>query len=66
MAAELVRRRQRDQRGMTTAEYAVGTVATVSVVGVIIGILNNPEFQKLIWEILSAVVKAILQAIAGS
>ncbi|MCC6496302.1 MAG: DUF4244 domain-containing protein [Propionibacteriaceae bacterium] len=57
--------RQRDQRGMTTAEYAVGTVATVSMVGVLIGILNNPEFQRIIWEIIKAIIKAILSAIAG-
>ena len=40
--------RRRDQRGMTTAEYAVGTVATVSMVGVLIGILNNPDFQRVL------------------
>ena len=66
MAGELVVRRTRDERGMTTAEYAVGTVATVSVVGVIIGILNNPEFSKVIWEIIKAIISVIIQAIAGS
>ncbi|HQY99118.1 MAG TPA: DUF4244 domain-containing protein [Propionicimonas sp.] len=66
MAGELVVRRTRDERGMTTAEYAVGTVATVSVVGVIIGILNNPEFSKVIWEIIKAIITVIIQAIAGS
>ena len=65
MAGELVVRRTRDERGMTTAEYAVGTVATVSVVGVIIGILNNPEFSKVIWEIIKAIITVIIQAIAG-
>lgn len=56
---------RRDQRGMTTAEYAVGTVATVSMVGVLIGILNNPEFQRILWEIIKAIIQAILRAIAG-
>ena len=64
MAGQLVGRY--DERGMTTAEYAVGTVATVSVVGVIIGILNNPDFQQIIWQILKAIVTVILQAITGS
>jgi len=50
---------------MTTAEYAVGTVATVSLVGVLIGILNNPDFQKIIWEIIKAVIQVILRAVTG-
>ncbi|MGV8910611.1 MAG: DUF4244 domain-containing protein [Propionicimonas sp.] len=57
--------RHRDQRGMTTAEYAVGTVATVSMVGVLIGILNNPEFQRILWEILKAIIKVVISAITG-
>lgn len=56
----------RTERGMTTAEYAVGTVATVSFVGVLIAIFNNPDFQRLLWEIVKAIVAAILRAIAGS
>jgi hypothetical protein len=64
MSGQLVSRR--NERGMTTAEYAVGTVATVSVVGVIIGILNNPDFQQIIWQILKAIVTVVLQAISGS
>lgn len=54
-----------DQRGMTTAEYAVGTVATVSLVGVLIGIFNNPEFRDLLWQIIKALVEAVIGAIAG-
>ena len=42
MAGQLVRRH--NERGMTTAEYAVGTVATVSVVGVIIGMPSTAAF----------------------
>jgi uncharacterized protein DUF4244 len=56
---------RRDQRGMTTAEYAVGTVATVSMVGVLIGILNNPDFSRILWEILKAIIQVILRAITG-
>ncbi|MCA0306435.1 MAG: DUF4244 domain-containing protein [Actinobacteria bacterium] len=63
MAGGLVKAaRVRDQRGMTTAEYAVGTVATVSFVGIIIAIINNPEFQKAMWEVLAAIIKAVIQA----
>jgi hypothetical protein len=56
---------RRDQRGMTTAEYAVGTVATVSMVGVLIGILNNPDFSRILWEIVKAIIQAILRAVTG-
>lgn len=66
MAGALVKPGRRNQRGMTTAEYAVGTVATVSLVGVIIGILNNPDFRDVIWEIVKALIKAILNAIVGA
>jgi hypothetical protein len=55
----------RNQRGMTTAEYAVGTVATVSMVGVLIGILNNPDFQRILWEIIKAIIQVILRAVTG-
>jgi hypothetical protein len=66
MAGGLVKAgRPRDQRGMTTAEYAVGTVATVSMVGVLIGILNNPDFQRIIWEIIKAIIQVILRAVTG-
>lgn len=58
--------RRHDQRGMTTAEYAVGTVATVSMVGVLIGILNNPDFQRILWEIIKAVIQVILRAVTGA
>ena len=57
---------RRDQRGMTTAEYAVGTVATVSMVGVLIGILNNPDFSRILWEIVKAIIQVILRVVAGS
>lgn len=57
--------RRRNQRGMTTAEYAVGTVATVSLVGVVIGILNNPDFRDILWRVIKALIEAILGAIGG-
>ena len=67
MAVGLTRvARRRDQRGMTTAEYAVGTVATVSMVGVLIGILNNPDFQRILWEIIKAIIGVVLRAVTGA
>jgi hypothetical protein len=66
MAGELVRIRGRhNQKGMTTAEYAVGTVATVSFVGIILAIINNPEFQKAIWQVVLAIIKVVMQTLGG-
>jgi len=66
MARELVKvGRRRNQRGMTTAEYAVGTVATVSFVGIILAIINNPEFRDAIWKIVLVIIKVIIQAMGG-
>ena len=42
--------------------YAVGTVASVSFVGIIIAIIQNPEFQRALWTIIAALIKAVLQA----
>ncbi len=66
MAAQLVRTGRRDQRGMTTAEYAVGTVATVSLVGGIISILNNEQFRGFLWELIKALLQLVINAITGS
>ena len=66
MGNVLVGARRRDERGMTSAEYAVGTVASVSIVSVLISIINNPDFQKLLWELIQTVFKVVLQMFAGS
>jgi hypothetical protein len=39
--------RSRDERGMTTAEYAVGTVASCGFAGVLVKLLNEPWVQDL-------------------
>lgn len=40
-----------DEQGMTTAEYAVGTVAAAGLGGVLLKMLTSPEVQDLIWKI---------------
>jgi Flp pilus assembly pilin Flp len=40
-------RRSRDESGMTTAEYAVGTVASCGLAGVLVKLLNEPWVQDL-------------------
>ncbi len=40
-----------NEQGMTTAEYAVGTVAAAGLGGILIKLLTSPEVQDLIWKI---------------
>lgn len=41
----------RNEEGMTTAEYAVGTVAAAGLGGLLLKMLTSPEVQDLIWKI---------------
>jgi hypothetical protein len=43
-----------NDKGMTTAEYAVGTVAAAGLGGVLIKLLTSPEVRNLIWKIMSS------------
>lgn len=52
---------ERDERGMTTAEYAVGTVGAVTAAGALIWIFQEPWFR----ELLMAVIKAIILLVTG-
>ena len=38
--------------GMTTAEYAVGTIAAAGLGGVLLKMLTSPEVQDLFWKII--------------
>ena len=40
--------------GMTTAEYAVGTIAAAGLGGVLLKLLTSPEFHALIWKIIQS------------
>lgn len=40
-----------NEQGMTTAEYAVGTVAAAGLGGILLKMLTSPEVQELIWTI---------------
>ena len=48
---ELAIRLRDDERGMTTAEYAVGTVAACSAGGVLLKLLTSEGFQNLLWQV---------------
>lgn len=59
--AATVARKRRNQRGMTTAEYAVGTVASVSIVAAVIAVIRTPEFNELFF----ALIKLIFNGLPG-
>lgn len=46
--------------GMTTAEYAVGTVAAVGLAGILYKLLTSPEVRQLIWTIIQKAVEAFV------
>ena len=50
---------RRDRRGMTTAEYAVGTVAAVTFAGVLISIFQNPTFRELIFQLIIWIIRLV-------
>jgi hypothetical protein len=55
---KLLNRMQFDDRGMTTAEYAVGTVAAAGIGGVLIKLLTSTEVRNLIWKVMSTALSA--------
>lgn len=56
---ELVRRVREDERGMSTAEYAVGTVAAVGFGGLLVKLLTSPEVQQLLFSIIQRALTSI-------
>jgi hypothetical protein len=46
--------------GLSTAEYAVGTVAVAGLGGVLIKLLTSDEVRNLIWTVLSNAFQALL------
>lgn len=50
----------RDQRGLTTAEYAVGTVAVAGLGGLLIKLLTSDAFKDLLWSIITSAFASIV------
>lgn len=48
----------RDETGMSTAEYAVGTVAAVGLAGILYKLLTSPEMRELLWTIIQKAIAA--------
>jgi hypothetical protein len=56
---QIASRLGREDAGMTTVEYAVGTVAAASFAGLLIKLLMSDEARNLIWGVLSNAISAI-------
>jgi hypothetical protein len=52
----------RDDEGLTTAEYAVGTVAVAGLGGVLIKLLTSEAVRDLIWQVVQGAFSAMLSA----
>ena len=50
---QFVARFVKEEDGLSTAEYAVGTVAAAGLGGVLIKLLTSTEVRDLIWNVLS-------------
>lgn len=55
----VARRIQSEDAGMTTVEYAVGTVAAAGFGGLLIKLLMSEEARNLIWGVLSSALSSI-------
>lgn len=54
--------RLRSDEGLTTAEYAVGTVAVAGLGGVLIKLLTSEAVRDLIWKVVQGAFAAMLGA----
>lgn len=50
---QLITRIAREDRGLSTAEYAVGTVAVAGLGGVLVKLLSSDATRDLIWSIIT-------------
>ncbi|GAA5177607.1 DUF4244 domain-containing protein [Rugosimonospora acidiphila] len=50
-------RRLRDDRGMTTAEYAVGTLAAVAFAGILLKVLTSSHVQAALTALIDRALK---------
>ena len=57
--AQALRANLRDDEGLTTAEYAVGTVAVAGLGGLLIKLLTSDAARDLIWGIVTSAFSSI-------
>lgn len=51
-------KKSRGERGMTTAEYAVGTVAACGFAGVLIKVLTDPQVKEWLWRLIKLLIES--------
>ena len=56
---EVVRRLAADD-GMSTAEYAVGTVAAAGFGGILVKLLSSPDVQQVLWQVIEKAFSLVL------
>lgn len=54
----------RSERGMTTAEYALGTIAVVALVGVVIGIFTEGAVTEQIINVIRTIIQWLIDFIS--
>ena len=57
--AGILARVRREDAGMTTVEYAVGTVAAAGFGGLLIKLLMSEEARNLVWGLISNAISAL-------
>ena len=57
--AGIVARVRREDAGMTTVEYAVGTVSAAGFGGLLIKLLMSDEARNLVWGLISNAISAL-------
>lgn len=62
ITSQQLRERLRNDEGLTTAEYAVGTVAVAGLGGVLIKLLTSEAVRDLIWKVVQGAFAAMLGA----
>ncbi len=57
---EAVIQRLAADEGMSTAEYAVGTVAACGFGGILVKLLSSPDAQQVLWQVIEKAFSFIL------
>jgi len=60
VSMEAVIQRVAADDGMSTAEYAVGTVAACGFGGVLVKLLSSPDVQDVLWQVIQKAFSFIL------
>jgi Protein of unknown function (DUF4244) len=57
---EAVIQRLASDDGMSTAEYAVGTVAACGFGGILVKLLSSPDVQQVLWQVIQKAFDFVL------